>query len=162
MACKTCSLCIEKLPTHIPLKQRTLLKYEKVGSMCLRWSFYWLVWNISQPVFTYARRSWSLGSEGHGTSVYNGHLLGPVSLTPIFERLTVKLSLPVYYDWGLSRLGFEHPTFRMRGQGSIPRRHRRGSLVVEKKIFQEKMHFYLMTAMATPQHKKLTGICNFL
>ena len=32
----------------------------------------------------------------HGASVYNGHLQGPVTLTPIAERLTVKLSLPVF------------------------------------------------------------------
>ena len=31
----------------------------------------------------------------HGASVYNGHLRGLVTLTPITERLAVKLSLPV-------------------------------------------------------------------
>ena len=31
----------------------------------------------------------------HGTSVYNGHLRGTVTLTPIAEHLAVKLSLPV-------------------------------------------------------------------
>ena len=31
----------------------------------------------------------------HGTSVYNGHLRGPVTLTPIAERLAGELSLPV-------------------------------------------------------------------
>ena len=30
----------------LPRIQRTLLKYEKVGSICLRWSFNWLVWNL--------------------------------------------------------------------------------------------------------------------
>ena len=30
------------------------------------------------------------------TSVYNGHHRGPVTLTPIAERLAVELSLPVY------------------------------------------------------------------
>ena len=44
------------------------------------------------------------------TSVYNGHLRGPVTLTPIAERLAVELSLPVYYDLGLSRLGFDSNT----------------------------------------------------
>ena len=29
-------------------------------------------------------------------SVYNGHLQGPVTLTPIAERLVVGLSLPVF------------------------------------------------------------------
>ena len=32
----------------------------------------------------------------HGASVYNDHLRGPVILTPIAERLTVELSLPVF------------------------------------------------------------------
>ena len=31
----------------------------------------------------------------HGPSVYTGHLRGPVTLTPIAERLAVELSLPV-------------------------------------------------------------------
>ena len=31
----------------------------------------------------------------HGESVYNGHLRGPVSLTPTAERSAVELSLPV-------------------------------------------------------------------
>ena len=32
----------------------------------------------------------------HEASVYNGHLLEPVALTPIAEHLTVELSLPVF------------------------------------------------------------------
>ena len=32
----------------------------------------------------------------HGASVYNGHLRGPVTLTPIAGHLTVELSLPVF------------------------------------------------------------------
>ena len=35
----------------------------------------------------------------HGASVYNGHLRGPVTLTPIAERLAVELSLPVFTTW---------------------------------------------------------------
>ena len=33
-----------------------------------------------------------------------------------------------FYDLGMSRLGFEHPTFRLRGQCSNPLRHRVGHL----------------------------------
>ena len=61
----------------------------------------------------------------HGASVNNGHLRGPVTLTPIAERLAVELSLPVLTT-GLSRLRFEHQTFRLRGERSNPLRHRRG------------------------------------
>ena len=58
---------------------------------------------------------WPLSSEcprllWHGGSVYNGHLRGPVTLTPCAERLAVELSLPVF---GLSWLRFEHPLFRL-------------------------------------------------
>ena len=61
----------------------------------------------------------------HGASVYNGHLWGPVTLTPIAiaEGLAVAVSRAVttwFYNLGLSRLGFEHPTFRLRGERSSP------------------------------------------
>ena len=55
--------------------------------------------------FTFTRHSWQLSSEGflsvphllwHGASVFNGHLRGPVTVTPIAERLEVELSLPVF------------------------------------------------------------------
>ena len=32
----------------------------------------------------------------HGPTVYNGHLRGPLTLTPMTERLAVELSLPVF------------------------------------------------------------------
>ena len=40
----------------------------------------------------------------HGAFVYNGHLQGPVTLTPFAERLALELSLPVFttyvcFDW---------------------------------------------------------------
>ena len=49
----------------------------------------------------------------HGTSVYNGHLWGPLTLTPVAERLT-----SCFNDQGLSQSGFKHPTFRMQGERS--------------------------------------------
>ena len=52
----------------------------------------------------------------HGTSFYNGHLRGPVTLTPVAELLAVELSLPVLTK---SRLGFERPSFGMRDERSI-------------------------------------------
>ena len=51
-------------------------------------------------ILTYARHSWLLSSEGyllwHVTSLYNGHLRGPMTLPPIAECLAVELSLPVF------------------------------------------------------------------
>ena len=63
-----------------------------------------------------------------GASVSNGHLRVPVTLTLIAERLAVTTCL---YDLGLSRLGFEQPTLRLRGQRSNPLCHRRGNSVLE-------------------------------
>ena len=57
-------------------------------------------------ILTYARHSWLIEQWGflsvqhllwHGASVNNGHLRGPVTLTPIVERLAVKQSLPVLW-----------------------------------------------------------------
>ena len=58
-------------------------------------------------------------------SVFNGHLRGHVTLTPVAELLAMELSLPNFTS-GLSRLGSEHPTFRVRGERSIQLSHRRG------------------------------------
>ena len=59
-------------------------------------------------------------------SVINCLLRGPVTLTSVAERLAVELHVTTcFYDLHLSRLGFEHPTFRLRGQRSNPLRHRR-------------------------------------
>ena len=55
-------------------------------------------------------------------SVYNGHLRGPVTLTPITYCLAVQRSLP---DLGLSRLAFELPTLRLRGERSNRLSYRR-------------------------------------
>ena len=58
----------------------------------------------------------------HGASVYNGHLRGPVILTPIAERFKVELSL-CFNDVRLSQSGFEHPTSCARHR----LRHQRGT-----------------------------------
>ena len=60
----------------------------------------------------------------HGASFYNGHLRGSFPLTPVTERLAVELWQPVFYDLGLTRLGFEHPSFRLRDESSNRLRHR--------------------------------------
>ena len=56
------------------------------------------------------------------TTVYNGHLQELVALTPFAERLAVELSQRILTT-GLSRLGFGHLTFRLRGELSNPLRH---------------------------------------
>ena len=76
-------------------------------------------------------RQWGFFSVSHllwhGISVYNGHLRGPVTLTPIPESLAVELSLSVFTTYlGMWRPGFEQPTLRLRDQCS--KIHCEGSL----------------------------------
>ena len=71
----------------------------------------------------------------HGASIYNGHLRGPGTLTPIVERLAVELSLPVF-----ATLGFEHPTFHLQGERFSPLCHRRGPINCIYKI--DCIHIY--------------------
>ena len=66
----------------------------------------------------------------HGTSAYDGHLRGPMSLT-----LALAFSSGAFTtytclsDLDQSRLGFEHPSFRMRNECSNRLHHRRGLLI---------------------------------
>ena len=50
--------------------------------------------------------------------MYNGHFREPVTFTPVAERLTVELSLPLFYNLGLLQMRFERPTFRIRRESS--------------------------------------------
>ena len=77
----------------------------------------------------------------HRASVYNCHLGEPVILIPVAKRLAVELSLPVFYDLGLSRLGFEHPIFRMRGKRSNRLRHR------DKKKITVDLHVHISSSI---------------
>ena len=52
----------------------------------------------------------------NGAYVYNGHLRGPVTPIPVVTTC--------FYDLGLSRLWFEHPTFRVWGERSNRLHHR--------------------------------------
>ena len=51
-----------------------------------------------------------------------------VTLTPIAERFGSGAVTACFNDLGLSQLGFEHPTFCLRGKRSNPLRHRRGEI----------------------------------
>ena len=61
----------------------------------------------------------------HGASVYNGHLLGyrTRDIYTYCRAFSSGADTTCFYDLGLSRLGFEHPAFRFRGQCSNPVRH---------------------------------------
>ena len=81
---------------------------------------------------TYVRHSWQLSSEGslacqnllqHGPTVYNGHLRGTVTHTPVAERLGVELSLLVSVAIGgrphISPMPGERTTSSPRGGGGL-------------------------------------------
>ena len=61
----------------------------------------------------------------HGASVYNGHIRGPVTLTPKCRAFSRGAVTTCFYDLGLSRLGFKHPIFHLQGKRYKPIRHRR-------------------------------------
>ena len=71
----------------------------------------------------------------HGASVYNGHLRGPVtSDTHNYCRVFGSGAITTcFYDSDLLRLGFEHPTFRLKGEHSRPLR----PVVVKVKNFKD-------------------------
>ena len=113
------------------------------------------VFRPTQEFFTYMETSrlpvkgcildsWSLNSRGslvcytsvvlwHGTSVYTGHLRGPVTHTYCCAFGSGAVTT-CFNDLGLSRLEFEHPTFRLRGERS----NRRGNLDRKRKFGQKK------------------------
>ena len=69
-------------------------------------------------IFPYARHSWPLSSEASTPKTRDTH-----TYCQAFSSGDV---ITCFYDLGLSRLGFEHPTYHFRGQRSNPVRHRRG------------------------------------
>ena len=99
-----------------------------------RHHYRWRAENVDLCSALMAIEQWGFFNVPHllwnGASVYNGHLRGPVTLTPIAERLAVGLSLSDY-DLALSLLGFEHPIFHLQGERSNPLRHRRVSIYIE-------------------------------
>ena len=62
------------------------------------------------------------------TSLYNDHLRGPMTLTPIAENFAVELSLPVLRLKSVAAV--EHPTFRLRCERTNPLHHHRGPFLV--------------------------------
>ena len=61
----------------------------------------------------------------HGTSVYNGHLRGPVTRTPIALRLAVELSLSVFLWLRSVAAGIRTPNLPVAEKCSNLQRHRR-------------------------------------
>ena len=82
----------------------------------------------------YAQHQWPLSSEGllnvphllwHGATLYNGHLRGPVMLSPAVTTC--------FYDLGLSRPGIESRSSACKAY-ALPLRHRGGVWVFFKDI----------------------------
>ena len=94
-------------------------------------------WRTANFDLCLALMSWPLRSEGSltcHTYCDTGHsFIMVISEEPWHSHI-----LPSVWQWnvttcfyylGLSRLGFEHPTFRKRGKRSSPLHHRRGYLL---------------------------------
>ena len=62
----------------------------------------------------------------HGASIHNGHPRGPMTLTPIAERLAVKLSLTVFTTKVCRGWDSNTQQICLRYDSSNPLRHRRG------------------------------------
>ena len=116
--------------TCSPVSNTPVSSYDGVTSIC-RFFIVSLAWKVITVFFcfvglmlgTHGLEQWGFFSVPHlfwhGTFVYNVRLRGPVTLTLIAERLAAELSLPVFTTSSV-RLGFEHPTFRMRGEHYEP------------------------------------------
>ena len=83
-------------------------------------------------ILTCARHSWPLSSERATPTVTRDiRLLWSSPRTRDTHTYSSALSsraiTTCFYDLGLSRLGFEHPTYRLRGERSCPLRHRKKS-----------------------------------
>ena len=98
---------------------------------------YILIWRRHQygeglQILTYARHSWREGFLACRTYCDTGHpFIMVISYDPwhltccrAFSSVAVTTC---FKDSGVSRPGFEHPTFRLRGQRSNPLRHHRGN-----------------------------------
>ena len=92
-----------------------------------------LIWDItSHQILSFVRNSWPFKQRGFLSVLllFWHPFIMVISENPWHSHL-----LPSYwqrschylfYDWGLSRLGFEHSTFRMRGERPKRLRHRSG------------------------------------
>ena len=90
--------------------------YSRIFTHLRRQHYRWRAVNFDLCSALMANEQWQVFSVPHllwhGASIYNGHLWGLMTLTPVSERLAVELSLP-NFTTGMSRLGFEIQTFRI-------------------------------------------------
>ena len=105
-----------------------------------------------QQILTYARRLWPLSSEGSSACHTNYHDTGHpfmmvISEDPWHSHLLLSFSsgavTTCFHDLGLSQLGFEHPTFRLRGQRFNPLRQGRGYVTLRILIIFIKIIIHL-------------------
>ena len=98
-----------------------------------RHHYHWMGTNFDQYSALMAIKQWGFLSLPHlmwrGISVYNGHLRGPVTPTPFCSAFSSGAVTICFNEVFLSRSGFEHPIFRMRGERSTWLRHRRSFIL---------------------------------
>ena len=108
-----------------------IVPLENFSLIWRRHHYQWRAANVDPCSTLMANEQWEFFSVPyllwHGASVYIGH--PRIRDTHIYCRAFNSAAVTTcFYDLGLSRLGFGHPTLRLRDQRSIPLRHRRGSI----------------------------------
>ena len=93
--------------------------------------------NEGLKIFTYAWHLWPLSSEGSlAYHIYcdTGHPFKMVISKDLWHShlFCSGAVITCFNDICLSRLGFEHPTFRLRGERSNPLRHRRNKKLCQR------------------------------
>ena len=95
----------------------------------------------TREFFTYIEKS-PLSSEGSlACHTYSPITCNTHTYCKAFDKGPVTTC---FYDLGLSRLGFEHPIFRMRGQRSNPLRHRHDKCFIIISNFQRLLYSLLI------------------
>ena len=83
-------------------------------------------------ILTFGRHSWPLNSDSSLACHTYCHFIIVISEHPWHSHLTPSVwQWSCYYDLGLSRLIFEHLTFRLWDERSNPLRHRRGWCIIK-------------------------------
>ena len=100
-----------------------IVPLENFSFIWRRHHYWWRAANLCSALKTIEQRGFFGVPNYSNTSDYHGHLLGPMTLAPIIERLVVELSLPVFTT-KVCRAEIWTPTFRLRCERSNPIRHR--------------------------------------
>ena len=94
-----------------------IVPVENLSTIWRRHHYRWRAANFDLCSALMAIEQWGFFSVPHllwhGVSVYNGHLQGPVTLTPIVERLVVEMSLYLFLLLRSIAVGIRRPNLTL-------------------------------------------------